>query len=270
MNEIKKRSEFTTDSHRSDSRSSRGVLDAKKITPMSPRFLARMIFVMAALEGQAYMWGQLRIPGRLVVATDAAATAANILANESLFRFSLVLSVLAVAFNIARTVLNYVMFRPVGRTVALLMAFFGVIAVALQAGSILFELPVLTVLKNGDAFSAFNAGQLQSVALIFLKWNGQASNLYLAFFGLCCILSGYVIYKSTFLPRVLGFLLAIAGVGYSTYLWPPLANYLYPYNLALGLGELVLGVWLLLFGVNAERWKEQARATRQFEVESIA
>src|SRR5262249_694264 len=64
------------------------------------------------------------------------------------------------------------------------------------------------------------------------------------------------------LPRILGVLLAIAGVGYSTYLWPPLANYLYPYNLALGVGELVLGLWLLVFGVNVERWKEQARATR--------
>ena len=238
---------------------------SSKTREMSPRFLARMVFILAALEGQAQVWGQLRIPGRLVVSTDAAATAANILGNESLFRFSLALSVLAVAFNLARIVLNYVLFRPVGKTVCLLMAFFGLTAVALQAGSILFELPVLTILKNGKDFGAFNEGQLQSLALIFLKWNGQASNLYLAFFGLCCILAGYVIYKSTFLPRILGVLLAIAGVGYSTYLWPPLANYLYPYNLFLGVGELLLGLWLLVFGVNAERWKEQARATREFE-----
>jgi uncharacterized protein DUF4386 len=236
---------------------------------MSPRFLARMIFLLAALEGQAQVWGQLRIPGRLVVPTDAAVTAANILGNESLFRFSLALSILAVAFNIARTVLNYVMFRPVGRTVALLMASFGVIAVALQAGSILFELPVLTVLKNGNDFGAFNPQQLQSLALIFLRWNGQAANLYLGFFGLCCMLGGYVVYKSSFLPRILGVFLAIAGVGYSTYLWPPLANYLYPYNLALGLGELLLGLWLLLFGVNAERWTDQARASREFEAMSL-
>ena len=112
--------------------------------------------------------------------------------------------------------------------------------------------------------------QRNVLALIFLKWNGQASNLYLAFFGLCCMLGGYVIYKSTFLPRILGLLLAIAGVGYSTYLWPPLANYLYPYNLALGVGELLLGLWLLVFGVNVERWKQQARATREFESQPLA
>jgi hypothetical protein len=231
----------------------------------SPRFLARMIFILAALEGQAHVWGQLRIPDRLVVSTDAAATAANILGSESLFYLGLALSVLAVAFNVARTALNYVLFRPVGRILSLLMAFFGLMAVALQAGSILFELPVLVLLKGGKAFTGFNADQLQSLALICFKWNGQASNLYLAFFGLCCILGGYVIYRSTFLPRILGVLLAMAGAGYATYLWPPLANYLYPYNLFLGVGELFLGLWLLVFGVNVERWKEQARATRDFE-----
>ncbi len=232
---------------------------------ISPRFLARMAVLLAVLEGEAQVWGQLRIPGRLIVSTDAAATAANILGHESLFRLGLALSVLAVAFNVARTVVSYVLFRPVGRTVALLMAFFGLVAIALQAGSILFELPVLIVLKSGKDFGAFNVEQLQSLALIFLKWNGQASNLYLAFFGFCCMLAGYAIYKSTFLPRILGVLMVIAGVGYSTYLWPPLANYLYPYNLALGVGELLLGLWLLVFGVDIERWKERARAAREFE-----
>src|SRR2546421_6671394 len=237
----------------------------KKNREMSPRFLARIVFILAALEGQAQIWGQLRIPGRLVVSTDAAATAANILGNESLFRLGLLLSVLAVAFNVSRTVVSYVLFRPVGKIVTLLMAFFGLVAIALQAASILFELPVLVVLKNGGSLSGFNVDQLQSLALIFLRWNGQASNLYLAFFGLCCMWSDYVIYKSTFLPRILGLLLAIAGLCYSTYLWPPLANYLYPYNLALGVGEGVLGLWLLRVGVNVERWKEQARANTQFQ-----
>ena len=155
----------------------------QRITEMSPRFLARMAAILGFLEGMAQVWGQLRIPGRLVVSTDAAATAANILGNESLFRLGLALSVLAVAFNIARTVPLYVLFRPVGRTVALLMAFFGLVAIAFQAASILFELPVLVVLKSGKDFGAFNVEQLQSLALIFLRWNGQASNLYLAFFG---------------------------------------------------------------------------------------
>ena len=123
------------------------------------------------------------------------------------------------------------------------------------------------MLKNSQLFAGFTAEQLQSLSLLFLKWNEQASNLYLAFFGLCCILGGYVVYRSTFLPRTLGLLLAMAGVGYSTYFWPPLASYLYPYNLALGVGELLLGLWFLVFGVNVERWKAEARATREFEAQ---
>src|SRR3954452_5697016 len=100
----------------------------KKNREISPRLLARSIFVLAVLEGQAQIWGQMRIPGKLVVSTDAAATAANIMGNQSLFRIGLALSILAVAFNVARTVLNYILFRPVGRAVSLLMAFFGLIA----------------------------------------------------------------------------------------------------------------------------------------------
>jgi hypothetical protein len=232
----------------------------KKIREMSPRTLARIAAVLGVLEGVAWVRGQLRIPAQLVVSTDAATTAANILGNETLFRLSLLLGLLAVAFNIARTVPFYVLLKPVGRTAALITAFFGLVAIALQASGILLQLPVLVVLKNGKDFGAFNVEQLQSLAVIFLQWSGQASNVYLAFFGLCCMLVGYLIYKSTFLPRILGIVEAIAGVGYATYLWPPLANYLYPYNMALGVGELGLGLWLLVFGVNVERWKAQAEA----------
>src|SRR5438105_8922320 len=82
---------------------------------MSPRFLARMAAVLGVLEGVASVNGQVRIPDRLVVTTDAAATAANILGNESLFRLGLALCVLAVAFNIARTVLLYVFVQTRGQ-----------------------------------------------------------------------------------------------------------------------------------------------------------
>jgi len=228
---------------------------------MSPRNLARIAAVIGGLEGTAWVRGQMRIPAQLVVSTNATDTAANILSNESLFRLGLLLGFLAVAFNIARMGLFYVLFRPAGRTAALVMAFFAILAVGLQAASLLFQVPILLILKNGSDFGALNAQQLQSLALIFLRWGGQASNVYLAFFGLWCVLVGYLIHKSTFLPRILGILMALAGLGYATYLRPPLANYLYPYNLALGVGELALWLWLLILGVNPERWKEQANAT---------
>src|SRR2546430_5175687 len=139
----------------------------QRITEMSPRFLARMAAVLGVLEGVASVTGQLRIPNRLVVTTDAAATAANILGHESLFRLGLALCVLAVAFNIARTVLLYVLFRPVGRIPVLLVAFFGLVAIALQACGSFVQLAGLGLLKCGKDFCGVNVGQLQSMALLF-------------------------------------------------------------------------------------------------------
>jgi hypothetical protein len=83
----------------------------------------------------------------------------------------------------------------------------------------------------------------------------------LVFFGFYCLLIGYLIFRSTFLPRILGVLMAFAGLGWLTFLSPPLANHLSPYIFAPGLlGEGALTLWLLVIGVNEQRWKEQASA----------
>ena len=81
----------------------------------------------------------------------------------------------------------------------------------------------------------------------------------MVFDGFYCLLIGYLIFRSTFLPRILGVLMAIAGLGWLTYLSPPLAKSLSPYNLAFGiLGQESLMLWLFVMGVNEQRWKEQA------------
>ena len=87
----------------------------------------------------------------------------------------------------------------------------------------------------------------------------------LVFFGFYCLLIGYLIFHSTFLPRILGVLMAFAGLGWLTFLWPPLANYLSPYNFFPGIiGEGALTLWLIVMSVNEQRWKEQAGATGKF------
>jgi hypothetical protein len=81
---------------------------------------------------------------------------------------------------------------------------------------------------------------------------------FLVFFGFYCVLIGYLIFRSTFLLRIIGALMAFAGLGYLTFLSTPLAEYLSPYNLApAALGEGSLMLWLLVMGVNVQRWKEQ-------------
>jgi hypothetical protein len=113
--------------------------------------------------------------------------------------------------------------------------------------------------------SAFTPDQLQALALLFLKLNQYAFNIDLVFFGLWCILTGYLIFRSTFLPRILGVFLAISGLGFMTYLYPPLAYHLFmPYIAAASaLGEIPLELWLIVMGVNAQRWRQQASAAAE-------
>jgi hypothetical protein len=83
----------------------------------------------------------------------------------------------------------------------------------------------------------------------------------LVFFGFYCLLIGYLIFKSTFLPHVLGTLMMVASLGWLTFLSPPLAESLYPYNLVPGIiGEGALTAWLLAIGIDVERWNAQLRA----------
>src|SRR5438093_3469435 len=225
----------------------------------SPQVYAKMAGVCYLLGSLTSVFGQMVIPGRLVVSGSAAATAANILTHESLYRFGVVSAFISVPFHIVWAILFYQLFKPVNRSVPLLAAFVMLMGCAMWTLSSLFSLAPLVVLKNTSSFSAFAPEQLQALVLVLLRLNAQAFDIGLVFFGLWCILIGYLIARSTFLPRTIGVLQALAGLGYLTLLWRPLAVYLYPYNLALaGPGEISLLLWLLVKGVNVGKWKEKA------------
>ena len=100
---------------------------------------------------------------------------------------------------------------------------------------------------------------------MFLKLSAEGLNICMVFFGFYCFLIGYLIFRSTFLPRIIGVLLIIAGLCYltnsfATFIVPAFAAHLYPYILIPGIAELLLAFWLLLIGVNAQRWTQQASA----------
>src|ERR1700690_1929276 len=199
-----------------------------RIAETSPRFKARMAGAFQLLEAIAATFGQVIVLGRLVVAGNAAATAANILGHERLFWLGFASSLIGVAFHIAWALLMYVLLQPVNRSLSLLAAFFVLVSCAMQALTSLFYLAPLLILQGGSSLSAFTAEQLQTLALMFLKLNQYSYNIDLVFFGLWCILTGYLIFRSTFLPRVLGVLVMISGLGWITYLLPPLAHRLFP------------------------------------------
>jgi len=237
----------------------------ERIAETSPRFKARMAGVFQLLEALTAASPGVFVLGRLVVSGNAAATAANILGHERLFWVGFASSLIGVACHIAWAFLMYELLKPVNRSVSLLAAFVILVACAIQALTSLFYLAPLLILTGGSSLSAFTPQQLQALALMFLKLNDYANAIYLVFFGFWCVLIGYLIFRSTFLPRILGVLLVISGLGFVTYLYPPLAYYLFlPYiATASALGEIPLEFWLIVMGVNAQRWKEQASAAKE-------
>jgi len=230
----------------------------KRMAALSPRTKARMAGGFQFLEGLTSAGGQVVILGSLVVAGSAATTATNILAHQQLFWLGFASSLLGVAFHLAWALLLYDLLKPVNRSISLLALCIILVGCAMQALSSLLYLAPLLVLQGGSTLSAFTPHQLQDLSLVFLNLNARAYDIYLVFFGLWCILIGALIFRSTFLPRILGVLLVIDGVGWMLYLLPPLAQQLFPLiAVAAGLAEFSLLLWLLVVGVNAERWKEQ-------------
>jgi hypothetical protein len=152
-------------------------------------------------------------------------------------RFGSVPDLVGAAFYVVVTLLLYYIFKPVNRSLSLLAALFSLVGCALGPVEHFHLVPshIISLLPND-----------------------------MVFFGCYCLLIGYLIFRSAFLPRILGLLMAIAGLGWLTFLSPPLANHLFPYIIATGLlGEGSLTVWLLVKGVDFEGWKAQASAAEK-------
>jgi Domain of unknown function (DUF4386) len=246
------------------------VVTTEQRAEVSPRARARLtgvvylLFFLTAIAGEIFL-RQAGISGLGIVPGDATATANNILAHEASYRVGWALGLISTACYVALMALFYQLFRPVNRSFALVAAFFGLVGCAITAFGSLFQLAPVVVLGGSPYLSVFNEQQLQALALVFLSLDAQVGSIALLFFGLFQLLVGYLIFWSTFLPRTLGVLVALAGVGWLTFLVPPLANQLLTYIEVLGfVAEAALMLWLLVVGVNAQRWQEQASAARAF------
>ena len=235
----------------------------ERVADASPRVKARvagffyfLLFPFGALS--------LLARGGIVVKGDAAATAAGLLSHETSFRLGVAGDLLTVVSYVVVTALFYELFKPVNRSVALIAAFVSLVGCATQAFACAFELAPFVLLGGEPYSSVFKADQLQALAYMSLKMYGPAYKIGLVFFGLYNLLNGYLILKSIFLPRFLGVFMVIAGVPWLIFLLP-LGKNLSPFAVApASLGEGLLLVWLLVKGVNEERWKQQASAAAQW------
>ena len=228
----------------------------------TPQLAARIAGLFYLLTIVARMLVEIFVRNRLVVPENAAATASNIMRQESAWRWGFAGDIVAFASYIALTAMLYELFRPVNKSLSLVAAFFGLVASVVQSISSLFHLAPLFLLGEAPYLKAFTVDQLQALALVFLRLRAAAyHNIGLVFFGLYLLLLGILILRSTFLPRILGVLMILAGLSYVLFLSPPLARSLQPYILVFpGVGQISLCLWILAIGVNERRWKEQAAA----------
>ena len=196
------------------------------------------------------------VPLTMIVRSDAAATAANILASEHSYRLAFVANLIAGACYMGVTVILYDLLKPVNRTMSMLAAFFGVAGVAAGAAAAVTHFAPLILLGPSPYAAAFTPRQLQALTYMSLRLQGQVSNTGMVFFGLQCLSAGYLIVVSGFVPRTLGVLLALGGLSYvtasfTTFVSPELGALLAPYVLPTGLlGEGSLTVWLIVKGAS--------------------
>ena len=225
----------------------------------SPRPTARTIAVIYLLYFLTAVFGALLMKG-VVVPTDAVGTAQNLLAHESLYRSGWEVGLVANALYIAVTALFYGLLAPVNRSLAVMMAFFSLVGCTVQIFGGMLQMAPLTILGDNQLAGAFTVVQLRSAALLSFKLYPLVFHISLVLFALFDFLLGYLIYKSTFLPRFLGVWFMIAGVVGLTFLWPPVATELRFVIIPIGgIAEIVLMLWLLVKGVDASKWREVAR-----------
>ena len=232
-----------------------------RLAEMSPKVKARLAGGLLLITMLAGGFAQGFIGGNLIVSSDATTTATNIMAHEPLYRLAFAIYLVEMACQITMTVLFYDLLKPVSKSASLLAATFGLIGCTIKTLSRLFFFAPLLVLGGAHYLSVFDPKQLQALAFLFLRVNYTAETIAMVFFGLNTLVTGYLMFRSTFLPRVLGVLSAVGGLGWLIYLYEPLARRLESYIVGAGvIGALVSVVWLLVYGVNEQRWKEQATA----------
>src|SRR5437899_10395795 len=230
----------------------------------SPQLYARIGGVLYLIIIVVGLFGEAFVRDRLIVSGDAAATAANIVSHESLWRFHIAAELFLLICAVALVLIFVVLLRPVSSDLALLAVFFNLVSIGIEAATTMYLLEALFPLGNAGYLKAFTPEKLYAMASLSLKSHGYGFGVSLLFFGCFCVIVGYLIFRSGYLPKTIGVLMQIAVVCYLTnsfglILSAAVANRLFPAILVPAfIGEVSLCLWLLVKGVNVQRWKEQA------------
>ena len=217
----------------------------------------------ARLAGGLYLvvavfaaFGNIYVPSVLLVRGDAAATSRNIMASEWLFRSGILSHLISQVVFIFLVLTLYRLLKTVSKDHTARMVVLALLGIPMAFFNEINHLAVLRLLSSADG-GAFTPSQLQAQAMLFLEMRDSGILVTLVFWGLWLLPLGFVVFKSKFLPKLLGILLAISGAGY---LFDSGMQLLFPGFAMISqytfVGELLFPLWLLIKGVNVDRWQQ--------------
>jgi uncharacterized protein DUF4386 len=230
---------------------------SQRETPSVQKYarIAGVLFLISLVAGG---FGEYYIPTMLIVPTDAASTAKNIISFNSLFRLGFAAYLIEAICDVALTLILYVLLRPVSRNIALLTVFFRLVNTVLYGMAEFFYFQASLILGGSDYLKTFSPDQLNALALLSLNSYRSGAGLFLVFSGVAYVLLGYLIFRSGYLPKFLGALLALSGVGFITsnfllVLAPAYTSFVFLVPTIIA--GLALVLWLFLRGVDVPKWE---------------
>ena len=221
---------------------------------------AGVLYLVVILSG---LFSELFVRSGIIVPGDAAATAANITANDFLFRLGFVSDLVMVMSDVGLALLFYLLLKPVSQGLSLLAAFFRLAQASVLGINLLHYYLPLLLLGDGNHSSGFSTEQINALSLFFLNAHSYGYLISGVFFSMSCIILGYLMYQSISFPKWLGILVAAAGFSYlidslTHFLFPELTSQSEILVLTIAVAsELTLCLFLLIKGIKIKVPQQQ-------------
>jgi hypothetical protein len=209
-------------------------------------------------------FGEMYVPS-FIMTGDAATTATQLKLHESLFRLGFIAYLIEALSDVVLAWLFFVLLRPVHRDLALLSAFFGLVSMSIFAVAQMFYFSAPMFIRGSKYLAAFSPEQLQALASLFLSLYASLSGLFTLFYGTAWIIRGCLTFRSGYLPRFLGALMVLAGLGFVAKNITQVLAPAYSSDVLLApmfLNAVATAIWMLGKGVNGNRWNRAIAAVR--------
>jgi hypothetical protein len=216
----------------------------------NPGRLAGLLYVLASIPG---FFALAYVPGKLIVHGNATATANNIASSEALFRLGIAADLIGQALFVFVALALYDLLKSVNQRWAALMVIFILLAIPIAFLNEVNAIAALVLVRGGDFLSLFDKPQRDALAMLFLRLHGGGFDVAEIFWGLWLFPLGLLVYRSRFIPRILGILLMLACFAYvadsfTSLLLPSYETIVSRWVSPLMLAEVVFMLWLSIMG----------------------